>query len=148
MSYIAIGVFTDVSGGTQYLYRAFSSTEPERHIKKIKRDIYYQLGYQESYPNDRNTYYGWFNYLLELYSDLTVDERGDVVKCVVRLNNTINTDYKILAINMNYANQIPAANGHVYNIPHRVIQPNLALDAEFIHEDALLDLEDSSSDDE
>ena len=77
-----------------------------------------------------------------------IDERGDVVKCVVRLNNTINTDYKILAINMNYANQIPAANGHVYNIPHRVIQPNLALDAEFIHEDALLDLEDSSSDDE
>lgn len=148
MSYIAIGVFTDSSGSSQYSYHAFSSTEPERHSKKIKRDIYYQLGYQEAYPNDKNTFYGWFHYLLELYSDLTIEERGDTIKCVIRPNHTINTDYKILGVNMDYSNPIPQGSGQARVMPHRIIQPNLTLDETFINEDALLDQEDSSSDDE
>ena len=148
MSYIAIGVFTDVSGGSLWSYRAFSSTDPDRPLYKIKRDICYHMGYQLSYPNDKNTFYGWFHYLLELYSDLTIEERGDTIKCVIRPNHTINTDYKILGVNMDYSNPIPQGSGQARVMPHRIIQPNLTLDETFINEDALLDQEDSSSDDE
>ena len=147
MPYIAIGVFTDVSGGSLWNYRAFSSTDPDRPHHKIKRDICYQIGYQLSYPNDKNTFYGWFHYLLERNSDLALEERIDGIRCVIRPNHTINVDYAFLEINDEYSSPVSPNHGQVCIIPHYVIPPNLELDATFAQED-LIALENETSSDE
>ena len=148
MSYIAIGVFTDVSGGSWWRYRAFSSTDPDRPLHKIKRDIYYHMGYQQSYPNDRSTSYGWFHYLLERNCHLTLEERMDGVRCVIRHNHTINTDYEPIGANSSYTGSIPSNHGQVFLIPHITVQPNLAIDATFAQEDLIAEQEDETSSDE
>lgn len=149
MPYIAIGVFTDVSGGSWWRYRAFSSTDPDRPIHKIKRDIYYHIGYQQSYPNDKNTHYGWFHYLLEMNCNLSLEQRLDGIRCVIRPNHTINTDYECIGINDAYSNFIPSNHGQVFIIPHITVQPNLELDTTFAQEDLIAEqAEDTSSDEE
>jgi len=147
--YIGIAVFTDCSGGNNYRYIAFSSTEMDRPINRIKRDIYYKIGYQASYPNDRNTFHGYFNYLLERISALPLNDREDGIKCVIRPNHTINTDYDLLSVNQSYSTQISPNQGQTTIIPHMYVQPNLNLDNTFVQEDAIEEAEnDSSSDDE
>ena len=149
MPYIAIGVFTDISGGSSWRYRAFSSTDPDRPFYKIKRDIYYHMGYQLSYPNDRNTFYGWFHYLLERNCDLTLEEREDGIRCVIRPNHTVNTDYALIGVNDSYSNVISPNHGQAHVIPHYIIQPNLELDETFAQEDLIVaQQEDTSSDEE
>ena len=149
MSYIAIGVYTDMSGGSLWSYKAFSSTDPDRPLYKIKRDICYHMGYQLSYPNDKNTLYGWFHYLSERICDLTLDEREDGIRCVIRPNHTVNTDYAPIGVNDAYSNVVSPNHGQMYVIPHIIVQPNLELDATFAQEDLITEqAEDTSSDEE
>ena len=149
MSYIAIGVFTDISGGSLWSYRAFSSTDPDRPLYKIKRDIYYHMGYQLSYPNDKNTFYGWFHYLSERICDLPLEERENGIRCVIRPNHTINTDYAFIEVNDEYSNTVSPNHGQVCVIPHRIVEPNLELDTTFAQEDLIAEqAEDTSSDEE
>jgi hypothetical protein len=147
--YIGIAVFTDTSGSDNYSYVAFSSSEADRPINRIKRDIYYRIGFQASYPNDKNTHYGYFNYLLERICALPLNQREDGIKCVIRPNHTINTDYDLIAVNQSYSAQVPASQGQVSIINHMYVQPNLVLDDTFIEEDAIAETEsDTNSDDE
>jgi len=148
MSYISIGVFTDVSGGALWSYRAFSSTDPDRPIHKIKRDIYYHMGYQQSYPNDKNTFYGWFHYLLERSCDLTLEGREDGIRCVIRPNHSINTDYAPIGVNDEYSNVISPNHGQARVIPHTIVQPNLELDETFAQEDLIAEQTENTSSDE
>jgi hypothetical protein len=107
------------------------------------------MGYQQSYPNDKNTHYGWFHYLSERICNLSLEQRLDGIRCVIRPNHTINTDYEPIGINDAYSSFIPSNHGQVFIIPHITVQPNLNLDETFAQEDLIAEqAEETSSDEE
>jgi len=138
MPYLLFCAFTESSSSYVFRFKAYSSTDPDRSADKVKRDVFFQLGYQECYPNDKNTIHGWLDYFVGADSVLPLELRGDVIKCVVRSDNIVNMDYPPNHINGEYEDGIAAGHGEARPIEHIFVQPNLVMDA--------LDVEETDSD--
>jgi len=141
MPYLLACAFTDVNGGNQYSYYAFSSEDPNRSNFKIRKDVYYQIGFQESHISNKNTLYGYLVDIVES-SCGTPSNAEDTVKCVIGSNRQINQSYSFLRINEEYSSY--PSDGTVRPIPHFFVQPNLNFDTEG---DSSSDSDSDSSDD-
>jgi hypothetical protein len=138
MPYLLFCAFTDSSSSHIFTFKAYSSTDPDRSANKVKRDVFFQLGYQECYPQDKYTIHGYLDYFVGADSVLPLDMRGDVIKCVIRSDHIVNMDYPPNHINGDYEDEIPQGHGEARPIEHIFVQPNQEMDA--------LDVEDSDSD--
>ena len=138
MPYLLFCAFTESSSSYVFTFKTYSSTDPTRSAEKVKRDVFFQLGYQECYPNDKHTIHGYLDYFVGADSVLPLDMRGDVIKCVIRSDHTVNMDYPPHHINGEYEDGIAAGDGEARPVEHIFIQPNQVMDA--------LDVEDSDSD--
>ena len=125
MAYIAVLTFTDPSNCFSYL--AYSSTDANRSISRIRKDIFWQIGYQESHPEDKNTIHGQLEQIKSFDAALPLEERGDVVRCVIKPDNSLHTGYQPIGINQDY--QITISDGYARPIQHLYIQPNLLADS-------------------
>jgi hypothetical protein len=121
--------FRNMNDGIVYSYCGYTSTDGNRSLPKVRRDIYYQLGYQESYPNDRTTLKGWLEDLLVTECGIAYESRSDLVQCVLRPNQLVHSEYPPIEYNTQYPIQVPLDEGQIYTIPHFYIQPNEMLDA-------------------
>jgi hypothetical protein len=139
MPYLLFCAFTESSSSYVFTFKAYSSTDPDRSGEKVKRDVFFQLGYQECYPNDKHTIHGHMDYFVGADSVLPLDMRGDVIKCVIRSDHMVNMDYPPNHINGDYEDGIAEGHGHARPIEHIFVQPNLVMDA-------LDDSDDSDSD--
>jgi hypothetical protein len=138
MPYLLFCAFTETSSSHIFTFKAYSSTDPDRSADKVRRDVFFQLGYQESYPNDKHTIHGYLDYFVGANSVLPLEFRGDVIKCVIRSDNTVNMDYPPHHINGEYEDGIAQGHGEARPIEHIFVQPNQVMDA--------LDIDDSDSD--
>lgn len=123
MPYLIVCTFTNENGGNEYEYAAFSSEDTNRSDADIKRDVFFQIGYQESFPQDRNTLHGYLADIIETSCDIPLLDRGDAIKCAIRSDRQINQSYSFLGINDDYSSQ--SEGGHVRPIQHFYVQPNL-----------------------
>jgi hypothetical protein len=142
MPYLLFCAFTESSSSNIYTFKAYSSTDPDRTADKVKRDVFFQLGYQESYPNDKNTIHGHLDYFVGANSVLPLDMRGDVIKCVIRSDHIVNMDYPPHHINGEYEDGIAQGHGEARPIEHIFVQPNQVLD------EAMASASDSDSSDD
>ena len=138
MPYLLFCAFAESSSSYVFTFKAYSSTDPNRSANKVKRDVFFQLGYQECYPQDKHTIHGWLDYFVGADSVLPLEMRGDVIKCVIRSDNIVNMDYPPNHINGDYEDGIEAGHGEARPVEHIFVQPNLVMDA--------LDVEDSDTD--
>ena len=128
MPYLLVCAFRDSSSSTHYTFQAYSSSEYDRSVEQVKRDVFFQIGYQESFPNDKNTVHGYMDYFIGDICTLPLDVRGDVIKCVIKSDHTINMDYQPLGINDDYENGVTQGQGVSRLIRHFYVQPNLEID--------------------
>jgi hypothetical protein len=135
--------FVDASGEV-YNYQAYSSEQEDRLLHRLRRDVLYQIGYQESYPGDRNTTEGYLHAINELACSVPLAERNNAMRCVVEHDQSIHTNYEPIEINDEYQHAV--TDGNVIIVPHFYIQPNLGLDAIYAAEDAAAEDSDSDSD--
>ena len=139
MPYLLFCAFTETSSSNIFTFKAYSSTDPDRSADKVRRDVFFQLGYQESYPNDKHTIHGHLDYFVGADSILPLEMRGDVIKCVIRSDNIVNMDYPPNHINGDYEDEIPQGHGQARPVEHIFVQPNVVLDE-------AMDSEDTDSD--
>ena len=126
MPYLIVCTFTNENGGNEFDYVAFSSEDPDRSTANIKQDVFFQIGYQESFPQDRNTLHGYLADIIETSCDIPLLDRGDAIKCAIRSDRQINQSYSFLGVNDDYSSQ--PEGGHVRSIQHFYVQPNLNLE--------------------
>ena len=143
-----ICAFTDSSSSNIFRFHAYSSSEADRAVHKIRRDIFFQIGYQESFPTDKNTFHGYLDYFIGEECVLPLLARGDVIKCVIKSDHTINMDYPPLTINDDYETGITQGQGFSRPIEHFYIQPNQELDIAMAEIDAVAEAANDSSDDD
>ena len=146
MPYLLFCAFTESSSSYIFTFKAYSSTDPDRSPDKVRRDVFFQLGYQESYPNDKNTIHGYLDYFVGADSVLPLDMRGDVIKCVIRSDHTVNMDYPPNHINGDYEDGIAEGHGYARPVEHIFVQPNQVLDEAMAEADAEASDSDSSDD--
>jgi len=139
---VIILTFVDASGGALYTYQVYSSEQDDRPLHRLRRDVLYHIGYQESHPGDRNTSEGYLDAINEVGCSVPLPLRDNAMRCVVYHNCAIHTSYEPIEINDEYENTV--SDGNVIIVPHFTIQPNLMLDAVFAAQD--LEAEDSDSD--
>lgn len=123
MPYLIVCTFTNENGGNEFDYVAFSSEDPERSDANIKRDVFFQIGYQESFPQDRNTLHGYLADIIETSCDIPLLDRGNAIKCAIRSDRQINQSYSFLRVNDDYDSYPDGS--HVRSIQHFYVQPNL-----------------------
>jgi len=143
-NYAIVLTFVDASGGAQYTYQIYSSEQENRPIRRLRRDILYHIGYQESHPEDRNTLEGYLDEINNMECNVPLALRDHAMRCVIRHNLLFHGGYEPIEINDEYEDTV--TDGNVIIIPHFYIQPNLALDAVFAAEDAAAEDSDSDSD--
>jgi hypothetical protein len=141
MVYMLVLTFTDPSNCFSYL--AYSSTEAGRTSSRVRKDIFWQIGYQESHPEDKNTIHGQLEQYKSFDAAIPLEERGDVVRCVIKPTNYLHTGYQPIGINQ--IHNIPVSDGHARPVQHLYIQPNPMLDSADDVESVTLD-SDSDSD--
>jgi len=122
MPYIYIYAF--VNNGSQYSYRAYSSTISERSNSKLYEDICWSIGYQPTYPNCKHTYHGTLVEVSSINWSVPIHERGDAIRCVIRDDHSLNTTYTIKRQNESYSTNIPLTEGTVKMLPHFTVEPN------------------------
>jgi len=127
MPYLIVCTFTNENGGNEFDYVAFSSEDPDRSDANIKRDVFFQIGYQESFPQDKNTHYGYLADIIETTCEAPTPQEA-AIKCVIKSDRFINTSYPFLRVNDDYSSQ--PEGGHVRSIQHFYIQPNLNFNTE------------------
>jgi hypothetical protein len=142
MPYLLFCAFTESSSSYVFTFKAYSSTDPNRSADRVKRDVFFQLGYQESYPQDKHTIHGYLDYFVGADSVLPLEFRGDVIKCVIRSDHTVNMDYPPHHINGEYEDGIGEGHGEARPIEHIFVQPNQVMDALYVD-----DSDSDSSDD-
>jgi len=133
-NFVILLTFVDASGGAAYSYQAYSSEQEGRPIHRLRRDVLYQIGYQDSQPNNHNTLEGYLDAINELECSVPLALRDHVMRCVVYHNRALHTGYEPIEINDEYDNAV--TDGNVIIVPHFYIQPNLGLDAVYAAEDA------------
>lgn len=143
-NYVILLTFLDASGGAQYSYRAYSSEQENRPFHRLRRDVLYNIGYQESYPQDRNTTEGHLDAITNSMCSVPLDQRDHAMRCVIHHDRSIHENYEPIEINDEYQHAV--TEGNVIIIPHFYIQPNLHLDAVFTLEDSAAEASDSDSD--
>jgi hypothetical protein len=136
MTYLIVCTFTNCHGGNEFSYRAFSPQEVERTRANFRKDVFYQIGYQEN--TDKMTLHGYLEEIIESTCAAPDPHTENAIHCVVRSNRTIDTSYSFLRINDDYSTEIT---GHVLPIPHFYVQSNLNFDADDSESDS-----DSDSD--
>jgi len=141
-NFVILLTFVDASGEA-YNYQAYSSEQENRPLHRLRRDVLYQIGYQESYPDDRNTTEGYLNAITNSMCSVPLNQRDHAMRCVVEHDRSIHTNYEPIEINDEYQHAV--SDGNIIIVPHFYIQPNLGLDAIFATEDAIAE-EDSDSD--
>ena len=127
MPYLIVCTFTNENGGNEFEYIAFSSEDSERPDKKVKQDILHQIGFQESFPQDKNTFHGYLADIIESACDSPTSQEG-AIKCVIKTDRFINTSYPFLRVNDDYSDQ--PSSGQVRSIQHFYVQPNLNFNTE------------------
>lgn len=125
MTFLIVCTFTNCHGGNEFSYRAFSPEDPTRSTVNVRKDIFYQIGYQEN--TDKMTLHGYLEDITESTCDAPDPITENAIHCVVRSDRTIDTSYAFLRINDDYSTEIT---GHVQSIPHFYVQPNLNFDVE------------------
>lgn len=125
MTFLIVCTFTNCHGGNEFSYRAFSPEDPTRPTANVRKDIFYQIGYQEN--TDKMTIHGYLEDITESTCDAPDPITENAIHCVVRSDRTIDTSYAFLRINDDYSTEIT---GHVQSIPHFYVQPNLNFDVE------------------
>jgi len=136
--------FVDSSGGAQYTYKVYSSEQENRPIHRLRRDVLYHIGYQESHPNDKETLEGHLDSITPIMCSVPLSARDQAMRCVVHNNCSIHEDYEPIEINDEYANGV--TDGNMIIVPHFIIQPNLTLDIVNAELDAAAEASDSDSD--
>ena len=125
MTFLIVCTFTNCHGGNEFSYRAFSPEDPARPIANVRKDIFYQIGYQEN--TDKMTLHGYLEDITESTCEAPDPITENAIHCVVRSDRTIDTSYAFLRINDDYSSEIT---GHVQSIPHFYVQPNLNFEVE------------------
>jgi len=121
MPYILILSFTDNEG--TLTWHAFSSTDEARTLFRLRKDTFYELGYQESHPSDKNTSHGLLTQYFEKDCDISLDYRSDGIQLVIAPDNTLNGDFGFLTATESYNQVVPE--GHTVTvIPHTFVDPN------------------------
>jgi hypothetical protein len=113
--------FADVSGGR--IWRAFSSTDEDRPWYKLRREVFYEIGFQESYPADRNTTYGELEHYHPVESAIQLHERMDGLQLVQTDEYEWVNDFPIIKMNQSYTQPIPS-DFSVCQMIHTFIEPN------------------------
>jgi len=144
MPYLLFCAFAESSISNIFTFKAYSSTDPDRSPNKVRRDVFFQLGYQECYPQDKHTIHGWLDYFVGADSVLPLEMRGDVIKCVIRSDSIVNMDYPPNHINGDYEDGIEAGHGQARPVEHIFVQPNVVLDEAMTEADASASDSDSS----
>ena len=121
MPYIIILSFADEEGTVSW--RAFSSTDEDRAAFRLRKDTFYEIGYQESHPENKNTTYGLLTRFYQKDCDITLEHRYDGIQLVLTPDGTINDEFGFLTATESYAQGLP--DGHAATIvPHTFINPN------------------------
>jgi hypothetical protein len=142
-NFVILLTLLDTSGGTVYSYQAYSSEQINRPFHRLRRDVLYHIGYQESYPQDRNTTEGHLDAITNFMCNVPLDQRNHAMRCVIHHDRSIHENYEPIEINDEYQHAV--TEGNVIIVPHFYIQPNIGLDQVFAAEDAIAE-EDSDSD--
>ena len=121
MPYILLASFTDEDGTLSW--RAFSSTDETRALFRLRNDTFYEIGYQESHPEDKTTSYGLLTLFYQKTCDIALEHRMSGIQLVLTPDNTLNTEFGFLTATESYNQVIPE--GHVVAVvPHTFIDPN------------------------
>ena len=121
MPHLLLLSFTDQ--GDALVWRAFSSTDEDRSLFRLRKDVFYEIGYQESYPDDKSTTYGTITQYFEKDCDIALEHRFDGIQLVITPDHTVNGDFGFLTATETYSQTIPE--GHtVAVIPHTFVDPN------------------------
>jgi len=121
MPYLLVLTFTDEEG--TLIWHAFSSTDEDRALFRLRKDVFYELGYQESYPEDKSTTYGMLTQYFEKDCDIALEHRPGGIQLVITPDSTLNGDFGFLTATETYSQMIPE--GHTVSvIPHTFIDPH------------------------
>lgn len=126
MTFLLVCTFTNCHGGNEFSYVAFSPEDPQRSPANFKKDVFYQIGYQDSFPQDKNTLHGYLEDVIEGTCDAPDPNTENAIHCIVQSDRTIDRSYSFFRINNDYATGM---SGRVQSIPHFYVQSNLNLDA-------------------
>ena len=107
------------------IWHAFSSSNPDRTATQLFYDACYWMGYQISYPEDKDTHLGLFVNHTILHSDLTLAERAQGVQFVV-FDHVINTEFAIIPIAQQYTD-VTEDHGLICFAQHHELVPNYEL---------------------
>ena len=125
-SHVVVLVFEQTlpNGNSRYVYEAYSSSNPDRPIKQLLKDIYYTIGYQpDKQPDNIHTTRGILTKESHVSSNTTLEERSQGIRCVIRQNGEIHTSYHIKGANQPYSQAVPQQAGTIRLLEHRVIEP-------------------------
>jgi len=128
MPYLAVCIFRESENSHHYHYIAFSPEEASRSRDLIRRDIFYQIGFQLSHPTNKNTLEGYLEEYIERDPSLPLADRRDAIRCLVKADHTLNTSYEAVSINGTYT--VSSDEGQWQTIPHFYVQPNLNFEAD------------------
>jgi len=118
---ILLATFTNEEGVTTW--RAFSSTDEHRTSFHLNKETLYFIGYQESHPGDRITYFGLIGNYYIRQCDITLEYRAMGIRLILTPDNELNGEFPFLTATENYNQVIPE--GHtIAVIPHTFIDPN------------------------
>jgi hypothetical protein len=113
--------FADASDNVAW--HAFSSTDEERPVYKLRKDAFYAMGFQESYPNDRNTIYGRLEDYHQVECQVPLHERIDGLQLVQAEDYTWANGFPIIKVNDSYTQPIPS-DFNICQMAHTFIEPN------------------------
>jgi hypothetical protein len=122
MPYIYVISFTDPSG--VYSYKAFSSSDSTRANSTLYLDICWEIGFQPAYPSCKQTCYGKIRDYNSINWSVSLENRGNIITCVINNNHMLNTAYPIKAQGQPYNTNVPATEGTIIQIEHISINPN------------------------
>jgi len=126
MPYLLLASFTDENG--DILWRAFTSTDENRVDWRLRKDAFYEIGYQESYPSDKQTVFGILGLYYILDCDISADHRSGGIQFVATSGTIFNDDFPLLAATESYTQNIPEGNT-VILASHTFVDPNSAYTA-------------------
>jgi hypothetical protein len=121
MAPILLVYFTDEEGAIKW--RGFSSSDENRSMFHLRKDVLHEIGYQESHPEDKTTTYGLIGNYFVMACDINLEHRAGGIQLVLTPGNGINDEYSFLTATESYAVAIP--DGHTVTIiPHTFVDPN------------------------
>jgi hypothetical protein len=121
MPYLLLASFTNDEGNV--LWRAFTSTDENRSDWRLRRDTFYEIGYQESHPSDKYTVFGILGNYYILSCDIPSEHRSEGIQFVATPDNGLNDEFALLTSIESYAQSIPEGNTIIV-AGHTFVDPN------------------------